>query len=170
MATRFVDVYKQRDSIQGWIDHEQAKVIELWHGLSDDSFRVTVTEYIPREAITDLFWKEPNGWQQLVHTPYGIRSVEQDLKSGELDAYVWNQLPPVLRQIEEKQTNRAHLRVGCLSQHNSERNPIWLYTMRAIYSHLNVDVSSINAKDKPLHTAMLLWGIHLLAISRIMAI
>lgn len=159
MATEFIDVYKKRNSIQSWDLTEFPKAIELWHGLSDTSFRITVTMYNPREAITDLFWKEPNGWQQLEHTHYGIRNEKTDLDSKALDEYVWAQVPYVLNQIEGKESNRTHDSAGEASDVRPARvpNKIWVKTMRTIYNYLNNDPQSDFLGIRPLRTSLKLW-------------
>ena len=159
MATEFVDVYRKRNSIESWDLTEFPKVIELWHGLSDISFRVTVTKYISCEAITDLFWKEPNGWQQLEHTPYGIRNEKRDLDPKALDEYVWAQVPHVLQQIDEKESIRMHDSVGKASDVPPRRvsNKVWIKTMRTIYDYLNHSPQPDSPEIRPLRTSLRLW-------------
>ena len=159
MATRFVDVYKDRGSIQSWDLTESSKTIELWHGLNDTSFHITVSKYIPREAIKDLFWKEPNGWQQLEHTPYGIRNEKKDLDPKALDDYVWGQVPHVLNQIDEKESNRTKA-LGDVALEKRASRPshrIWLDTMRSIYNHLCDYPQSDAAEIRLLRTSLILW-------------
>ncbi|KAL8784801.1 MAG: hypothetical protein Q9195_008881 [Heterodermia aff. obscurata] len=159
MATRFVDVYKERGSIQSWDLSESPKVIELWHGLNDTSVQITVSKYIPREIIQDLFWKEPNGWQQLEHTPYGIRNEKKDLDPKALDDYVWGQVPYVLNQIDEKESNRTEALGNVALEERSSRpsHKVWLNTMRSIYNYLCDYLQSDVAEIRLLRTSLILW-------------
>lgn len=159
MATEFIDVYRKRNSIESWDLTESPKAIELWHGLNDTSFRVTVTKYISCEAITDLFWKKPNGWQQLEHTPYGIRNEKRDLDPKALDEYVWAQVPHVLHQIDEKESTRKHDSVGQASDVRPARvsNKIWIKTMRTIYDYINDSPQPDSPEIRPLRTSLTLW-------------
>ena len=159
MATKFVDVYKDRGSIQSWDSTESSKAIELWHGLNDTSFQITVSKYIPREIIKDLFWKEPNGWQQLAHTPYGIRNEKKDLDPKALDDYVWGQVPHVLNQIDERESNRTKT-LGDVALEELLSRPshkLWLDTMRSIYNHLCGYSQSDAAEIRLLRTSLILW-------------
>lgn len=129
-------------------------MVKLWHGL-DLSFPVTVTEYTPRQEITDLFWKEPNGWQLLVHTSYGIEDADE-IDTNALDAYIWAQFPHALNQIEAKKSDANAEHAGRNAPLESRTpNQVWLHSMRTAYEH--VDRLSGNNEGQMLRTALLLW-------------
>ncbi|KAL9611147.1 MAG: hypothetical protein Q9167_004200 [Letrouitia subvulpina] len=156
LATKFIDSY--RGSIRDWeTDEGTKKVVKLWHGL-DLSFPVTVTKYTPRQEITDLFWKEPNGWQLLVHTSYGIQDADE-IDTNALDAYTWAQFPHALDQIEAKKSDAdgASQEVAWENAPPEFKTPnqVWLHSMRTAYEH--VDSLSGNNEEQMLRTALLLW-------------
>lgn len=129
-------------------------MVKLWHGL-DLSFPVTVTEYTPRQEITDLFWKEPNGWQLLVHTSYGIEDADE-IDTNALDAYIWAQFPHALAQIEAKKSDGNVEHAGRNAPPESKTpNQVWLRSMRTAYEH--ADSIFGNSEEQMLRTALLLW-------------
>ena len=155
LATKFVESCKH--SIRHWnTDENQKKVVKLWHGLGS-SFPVTVTEYTPRQEITDLFWKEPTGWQMLVHTSYGIQSVA-DVDSDALDSYMWSQIPHVLDQIQAKKTDCSPSSLGPPEPPSSvsrSASKVWLHTMRTVYNYTNSHTN--DNKVEILRRTLLLW-------------
>ena len=143
IATKFIDSCK--GSIQSWdMDQSHKKIVKLWHGL-EISFPVTVTEYTPHQEITDLFWKNPNGWQLLPHTAYGIQDADE-IDPSALDSYTLAQPPHVLDQIADKKSPFSE---------PLSTNQVWLHTMRTAYKHLE-DHPDIEGTEM-LRTALLLW-------------
>ncbi|KAL8742810.1 MAG: hypothetical protein Q9190_004763 [Brigantiaea leucoxantha] len=130
---------------ESWdMDQSHKKIVKLWHGL-EISFPVTVTEYTPHQEITDLFWKNPNGWQLLPHTAYGIQDADE-IDPSALDSYTLAQTPHVLDQIADKKSPFSE---------PLSTNQVWLHTMRTAYKHLE-DHPDIEGTEM-LRTALLLW-------------
>jgi hypothetical protein len=94
LAETFVDAYT--GSIHSW-EAKSRHPFKIWHGYGP-MFTVHVTKYKPGTPIVDLFWKHSSGWQNLIHTPYGIENV-LDLDPEALDKYSMSQIPSVLERL-----------------------------------------------------------------------
>lgn len=75
--------------------------MRLWHGFGS-CFDLVVHEYVPKQAIVDLFWKDPSGWQSLVHTPFGIMDIS-DVNSADLDRYSLAQIPFLHQHLRDRE-------------------------------------------------------------------
>ncbi|ORY09814.1 hypothetical protein BCR34DRAFT_567754 [Clohesyomyces aquaticus] len=142
-----LDTYQSRGLAQTFVEHYNESIevwdapkvrVKIWLGFGNP-FTIDVYRYRPRRAIIDLFWREPNGWQNLEHSPYGIQS-ETHIDSKSLDDYVHGSMPFILERLD--------------SDHSRSSN-VFSFTMRAISEHSHLCMPEI---WPILQRGLLLWS------------